>query len=112
LRPFEDANEYVSVAHGLIVQQPVVVFDVIVLKGCRAPLGVHPAMQTPLPQFGVCAGQTLPHVPQLFLSPRTSMHDVPQYSVPSAQQFPSLHHSAPLHAFVHEPQWSWWFSKS
>ena len=46
----------------------------------------------------------LPHAPQFALLLSTSTHAPLQYSWPSGQQLPRLHHSDAPHEVVHVPQ--------
>jgi hypothetical protein len=62
------------------------------------------ATHLPPLHVGVCTGQTFPHIPQLLSSLDTSVHDPPQYSVPSEQQLPALHHCEDVHAVAQLPQ--------
>ena len=62
------------------------------------------AVHVPSEQTGVCDGHTMPQPPQLFESESTSMQALPQYSVPTVQQFPFTHHCVESHAFAHVPQ--------
>ena len=101
---FADDHTYVDCAHGLVVKQPVPVFDCSVLYGWRVPEGVHVAEHVPFTQFGVPPLQAFPHAPQFELFESTSTHDPLQYSCPSGQQLPRLHHSDDWHAVVQVPQ--------
>src|SRR5678815_1050464 len=99
-----DDQTYVDCAHGLVVRQPVADLVESELNACRVPEGTHVAEQTPPEQFGVPPLQTLPHAPQFWLFASTSTHAPLQYSWPSGQQLPRLHHSDAWQAVVHVPQ--------
>ena len=99
-----DDHKYVDCAHGLVVRQPDALFVESVLKPWRVPDGTHVAEQTPPEQFGVLPPHAFPHAPQFALFESTSTHDPLQYSWPSGQQLPRLHHSEGPHAVVQVPQ--------
>jgi hypothetical protein len=102
---FVDTQAYVLVAHGLAVRQPVKLDAVRVLNACRVPLGVHAAdVHVPFEQVGVPPLHALPHAPQFESFESTSTHAPLQYSWPSAQQLPLLHHSCAVHPVVQAPQ--------
>jgi hypothetical protein len=105
LSMFVDTQLYVLSAHGLAVRHPVACTELSVLKACRVPVGVHvDDVHVPPEQVGVPPLHALPHAPQFELFERTSTHAPLQYSWPSAQQFPPLHHSCAVHAVVQAPQ--------
>ncbi len=102
--PFVELKLYVSVPHGLPVQQPVAVLDDSVLNAWRVPFGTQPFVHAAFEQYGVWPLHVTPQPPQLFLSVRTLVHALPQYSWPCPQQWPPLHHSSVAHAVLQAPQ--------